>query len=180
MISARPVVATSGNISGEPVLTDAEEVERRLGQVADAYLQHNRPIQRPADDPVFRCVAAQMRPLRLGRGNAPLELSLPFRLPRPLLATGAFLKNTVALAWEDRVVVSPHIGDLGSPRGQRVFAQVADDLQALYGVHAEAIAYDAHPDFPNTRWAKRSGLTGHSRLSPPCACVCGGGRMRHH
>jgi hydrogenase maturation protein HypF len=152
------VVATSGNISGEPVLTDATEVEQRLGDVVDAFLHHNRPIQRPADDPVFRFIGNTMRPIRIGRGNAPLELQLPFQLPKPMLATGAFLKNTVALAWQDRVVVSPHIGDLASPRGQQVFQQVAADLQNLYGVHAEAIACDVHPDFPNTRWAKRSGL----------------------
>ncbi|MGA9855595.1 MAG: carbamoyltransferase HypF [Gammaproteobacteria bacterium] len=181
----RPVVATSGNISGEPVLTDAQDVERRLGKVADACLHHNRPIQRPADDPVFRFVAGQMRPLRIGRGNAPLELNLPFRLARPLLATGAFLKNTVALAWQDRVVISPHIGDLESARGQRVFKQVANDLQELYGIQADILACDAHPDFPNTRWAKHSGLpvipvyhhhahaaaaVGEYNISEPCLC----------
>ena len=37
--------------------------------------------------------------------------------------------------------------------GGEVFAQAADDLQQLYGVRAECIAHDAHPDFPNTRWA---------------------------
>jgi len=181
----RPVVATSGNISGEPVLTDAEDVVRRLGKVADACLHHNRPIQRPADDPVFRFVAGQMRPLRIGRGNAPLELKLPFRLTRPLLATGAFLKNTVALAWQDRVVISPHIGDLGSARSQQVFKQVANDLQELYGIQADTLVCDAHPDFPNTRWAKHSGLpvipiyhhhahasatVGEYNLSEPCLC----------
>lgn len=154
----RPLVATSGNISGEPVLTEPEEAERRLAPIADGFMHHDRPIQRPADDPVFRCLAERMRPIRIGRGNAPLELTLPLRLPQPLLAAGAFLKNTVALGWQDRVVVSPHIGDLASPRGQRLFQEVANDLQALYGVRAEAVACDAHPDFPNTRWAKRLGL----------------------
>lgn len=154
----RPVVATSGNISGEPVLTDIQDAERRLGDVADGFLHHNRPIQRPADDPVYRLVADKPRPIRIGRGNAPLELQLDFELPQPLLATGAFLKTTVALAWKNRVVVSPHIGDLASARGQQVFQQVATDLQNLYGIHAAALACDAHPDFPSTRWARRSGL----------------------
>jgi hydrogenase maturation protein HypF len=61
------------------------------------------------------------------------------------LAVGAYLKTTVALAWEDRAVVSPHIGELQSPRGREVFAQVARDLQQLYGQRAEVIAHDAHP-----------------------------------
>jgi hydrogenase maturation protein HypF len=68
------------------------------------------------------------------------------------------MKNTIALAWDNRAVVSPHIGDLASPRGRAVFGQVICDLQELYGVRAQCVAHDAHPDFPNTRWAHESGL----------------------
>lgn len=153
----RPVVATSGNLSGEPVLTEPEQAEMRLASVADAFLHHDRPIQRPADDPVWRLNAGRVRPIRLGRGNAPLELDLPMSIEVPTLAVGAFLKNTVALAWKRRVVISPHIGELESPRAVEVFSQVCEDLQALYGVRAERIACDAHPDFPNSRRARDSG-----------------------
>jgi len=153
-----PLVATSANVSGEPVLTEAEEVERRLGRVADAFLHHDRPILRPADDPVFRAMGGRMRPLRLGRGCAPLEIEWPFRLAAPILAVGAHLKNTIALGWDDRVVVSPHIGDMGTPRSLAVFEQVAADLQALYGVRAETLVCDAHPGYTTARWAARQGL----------------------
>ena len=156
------LVATSGNVSGEPVLTEPEEVESRLAHVADDFLHHDRPIMRPADDPVFRVIAGSARPVRLGRGTAPLELCLPGRIQVPTLALGAYIKNTVALAWDDRIVVSPHIGDLESPRARAVFAQVVQDLQQLYGVRAERIAHDAHPDFPNTRWAHARGLPTHA------------------
>ncbi len=152
------LVATSGNLSGEPVLTEPEDAQARLAEVADGFLHHDRPIARPADDPVVRIVAGVARPIRLGRGNSPLELDLPIPIRVPTLAVGAYMKNTVALAWETRAVVSPHIGDLASPRGRAIFAQVAHDLQLLYGVRAEHIAHDAHPRFPNTRWARESGL----------------------
>lgn len=153
-----PLVATSGNISGEPVLTESEDAHTRLAAVADGFLDHDRPIARPADDPVLRVIDGRSRPMRLGRGTAPLELRLPRPLTRPVLAVGAYLKNTVALAWDQRVVISPHIGDLDSPRGREVFERVAGDLQALYGVRALAVAHDAHPDFPNSRWARGRGL----------------------
>jgi hydrogenase maturation protein HypF len=153
-----PLVATSGNISGEPVLTDSEQVQARLAHVADAYLHHDRPIERPADDPVLRVIAERPRPIRLGRGLAPLELTLPARLRRPVIAVGGYMKNCVALAWDQRVVVSPHIGDLATPRSLTVFRQVIEDLQRLYGVRAEAIVCDAHPGYASTRWARRSGL----------------------
>ncbi len=57
-----------------------------------------------------------------------------------------------------RVVVSPHIGDLNSPRGRAIFAAVTADLQTLYGVQAERLVHDAHPDFPNSRWVQAQGL----------------------
>lgn len=153
-----PLVATSANLSGEPVLTDAAEVEARLGHVADAFLHHDRPIRRPADDSVFRRSAGRIRPLRLGRGSAPLELTLPFALPEPVLALGADLKNTVALAFGNRVVISPHIGDLGTVRSGDIFGQVIADLTRLYGVEPKRLVCDAHPDYRSTRWALERGL----------------------
>jgi hydrogenase maturation protein HypF len=153
-----PLVATSGNISGEPVLTANDEASQRLGPVADAFLHHDRPIVRPADDPVFRRVAGRMRPLRLGRGCAPLELTLPWRQPVPVLAVGGHMKGALALSWDDRVVVSPHIGEMDSPRSLAVFEQVAADLQSLYGVEAEAIVCDAHSGYTTHQWARRQDL----------------------
>jgi len=153
-----PLVATSGNVSGEPVLTSATTAQERLAPVADAFLHHDRPIARPADDSVVRVIAGRARPIRLGRGIAPLELELPRSVPRPVLAVGGHLKTTVALAWGRRIVVSPHIGDMGTLRSEQVFAQVAADLQRLYDVRAEVVLSDAHPDYATTRWARASGL----------------------
>jgi hydrogenase maturation protein HypF len=151
---AAPLIATSANISGEPVLTDNDEIEARLSPVVDAFLHHNRPIVRPADDPVYRRVARAMRPIRIGRGCAPVELDLPWRQNEPVLAVGGHMKGTVALSWENRAVVSPHIGEMDSPRSLAVFEQVAEDLQALYGVEARRIVCDAHPGYTTHRWAR--------------------------
>ncbi len=158
-----PVVATSGNISGEPVLTDNVEAAARLRKIADGFLQHDRPIVRPADDPVYRRIAGKMRPLRIGRGCAPRELDLPWSQEQPLLAVGGHMKGTVALSWDRRVVVSPHIGEMDSPRSLAVFEQVAADLQSLYGIRAERIVCDAHPGYTTHRWAYR-GSHGQSAL----------------
>jgi hydrogenase maturation protein HypF len=145
-----PLVATSGNISGEPVLTDNEMAEARLGTIADGFLHHDRVIVRPADDPVYRVIGGKPRPLRLGRGNAPTEIELSFSLSRPLLALGGHLKNTIALGWGHRAVVSPHLGDMDTPRGLELLKSVAADLQALYGVRAEKVVCDAHPGYATT------------------------------
>jgi len=153
-----PLVATSANISGEPVLIDNAEVERRLAHVAEAFLHHDRPIERPADDPVFRTVAGKPRPMRLGRGFAPCELSLPFELEQPVLAVGSHMKNAITLAWNKRAVMSPHIGEMDSARSLAVFEQTIEDLQRLYNVKVEQLVCDAHPGYTTTRWANRQGL----------------------
>lgn len=157
----RAVVATSANLSGEPVLTDNAEVERRLASVADGFLHHDRPIARPADDSVLRVVAGKSRLLRVGRGVAPLEIELPFAVSRPTLAVGGQTKNTVALAWGKRAVLSPHIGDLSSPRSIAIFEQTIAELQALYQVQAEGIVCDAHPQYASSRWAATQNLPLH-------------------
>ncbi len=126
--------------------------------VAQAFLHHNRPIVRPADDPVYRTIQGRPRPLRIGRGNAPLELRLPVELDRPVLAVGGHMKNTVCLAWGTRAVMSPHIGDMGTARSLEVFEQLVADLQALYGVRGEVLICDRHPGYATTRWAQRQGL----------------------
>ncbi len=152
------LVATSGNISGEPVITDDDEARARLSRIADAILTHNRPILRPADDSVLRVIAGSARVIRLGRGLAPHERDLPQALASPVLATGGQMKGAMALGFGTRAVLSPHIGELDTKRGLDVFEQLTSDLQSLYRVKAEVIACDLHPAYAATRWAKRQGL----------------------
>jgi hydrogenase maturation protein HypF len=98
--------------------------------------------------------------MRPGRGIAPIELELEqdHALAAPLIATGGHMKNTLALAWENRVVVSPHIGDLDSPRSQDVFERTIADLQHLYNVTAKRIVCDAHPGYASSRWARAQNM----------------------
>jgi hydrogenase maturation protein HypF len=153
-----PLVATSGNISGEPVIIDTKMAAERLATIADAFLHHNRPIIRPADDSVVRVIAGAARSMRLGRGSAPLELDLPTALPEPVLAVGGHMKGAIALGWGQRAVLSPHIADLSSPRSLDVLASLVEDLQTLYGVQAEKIIHDAHPGYASTLWARQQHL----------------------
>jgi hydrogenase maturation protein HypF len=154
----KPVVATSANISGEPVLTENLAVEKRLAHVTQFFLHHNRPIARPADDTVLRIIGGKPRLIRAGRGTAPIEFDLPHALAQPVLAVGGHMKNAIALGWGRRAILAPHIGDLDAPRSLAVFEQVIADLQTLYGVMPQIIACDAHPHYASSRWAVRQGL----------------------
>jgi len=171
----KPLVATSGNISGEPVITDPEQAQQKINPVADGFLHHNRPILRPADDSVIRVIAGKARNMRLGRGIAPLELTLPKKIKQPTLAVGGHLKVTIALAWQDRLVISPHISDLDTARGMEIFEQVIEDLQQLYQLTISQIICDAHPGYQSHRWANRTNLPVHKiwHHHAHAAVVCG-------
>jgi hydrogenase maturation protein HypF len=156
----RPVVATSGNLSEEPLCIDDREAVQRLGGIADLFLGHNRGIARPVDDSVVRSCATGPLLLRRARGYAPTPFLLPpdARPAEPLLCVGAHMKNTVAVTAGDRLVLSPHIGDLGNAVSTATFERTVDLLGRLYGGRFARVACDAHPDYASTRFAEKLGV----------------------
>lgn len=154
-----PLVATSGNISDEPICIDNAEAEKRLGSVADGFLLHDRPIARPVDDSVLRVVKKQRQLLRRSRGFAPAAFALPRAVP-PCLCMGGDLKNTVAVAREREVVLSQHIGDLATEPAQEVFRRSLALLRETFetGGSARFVVHDPHPGYHSTRAAAEFGL----------------------
>jgi len=149
-----PVVATSGNLSDEPICIDEMEALQRLKGVADCFLIHNRPIQRPVDDSVVHVVHGRAQLLRRSRGYAPLPVFLKRPAPTPVLALGGHQKATVALAVGHRVFLSQHIGDLESVKAVEFLERTAQDLCALYQVRPGVLACDLHPDYHSTHVAE--------------------------
>lgn len=148
-----PLVATSGNRSDEPICIDESQALEQLGDIADGYLVHNRPITRHADDSIVQVVAGEPLILRRARGYAPLPVMLRRSLP-PLLATGAHQKNTVAVASGQAVFISQHIGDLDTYEAVAALGRTASDLCDLYRIQPAAVACDLHPDYASTRYAE--------------------------
>jgi len=146
------LVMTSGNRSGEPLVTDDDEALERLADLADAWLAHDRPIHVPCDDSVMRIVDRAGLHVRRSRGHAPLPVELPFAVP-PTLAVGGDMKNTLCLAASSQGWLSQHIGDMGDFRTQLVFEAAATHLQTLTGIRPEMIAADRHPGYRSGRWA---------------------------
>ncbi len=152
-----PVVATSGNVHDEPIVTDEKEAVATLGGIADCFLVHDRPIERYVDDSVVRVQLGREVVLRRARGYAPLPVTLKGTLP-PLLAVGAHLKNTVAISRGRDVILSQHIGDLETAKAFFAFQKVVQDLLRLYEVKPEAVVCDAHPDYLSSQHARELGL----------------------
>lgn len=149
-----PLVATSGNISDEPICTDEHDALNRLADIAELFLVHNRPIARHVDDSVVRVVLDREQVLRRARGYAPLPVSLPMDSP-VALAVGPHLKCAGALAVGRSAYVSQHIGDLDTYAARRVHARVLRDLTTLYEQPPACIATDLHPDYASTIEADR-------------------------
>jgi len=186
----RPMVATSGNRSEEPIVTDEREALTRLKGIAEVFLVHDRPIARPVDDSVVLVVdrtadrndrgeadkpKADAMILRRARGYVPQAIRWSDGpadgVQGPVFAVGGHLKNTVAVLRENRVVLSQHLGDLSTVEADRAFRQAVEDLQQLIQFTPRLIACDLHPDYRSTGFARELAAT----LSVPLVPV-----QHHH
>jgi hydrogenase maturation protein HypF len=151
--AARPIVATSGNVSDEPIAFRDEDALEKLAGIADAFLLHDRPIHIRTDDSVVRARRGRETVIRRSGGYAPEPLAVSFGFQRPVLACGAELKNTFCLAKGNRAFVSQHIGDLENAETLRSFIEGIEHFQRLFDAEPELVAHDLHPDYLSTKYA---------------------------
>ncbi|MCM2323382.1 MAG: carbamoyltransferase HypF [Oligoflexia bacterium] len=149
-----PLLMTSGNRSDEPIVTDDAEAVKHLEHIADAYLLHDRGIHLRCDDSVVQSFGGKPFFYRRSRGYAPsaIAVSAPFR--SSILAVGAELKNTFCLTRKDQAFLSHHIGDLENLATLEAFESGVLHFCKLFNIRPEHVAYDLHPDYLNTKWAK--------------------------
>lgn len=148
-----PLVATSGNLTDEPICISTAEALERLAGIADFFLTHNRPIARYVDDSVVRVMMGRPVVLRRARGYAPLPVAT-LNIPSDgVLAFGAHLKNTVVVGVGNHLIASQHIGDLETEPAVNSHRLTAAALVDLYRVEPRYLACDLHPDYVSTTTA---------------------------
>jgi hydrogenase maturation protein HypF len=148
------LVMTSGNRSDEPIAYRDEEAVAQLGAIADYFLVHDRPIHMRCDDSVARVVKGDLYPIRRSRGYAPAPLRVAESFVRHILACGGELKNTFCVAKERHAFISHHIGDLENYETLRSFREGVEHYCRLFDVHPELVAYDLHPEYLSTKYAR--------------------------
>ena len=147
-----PVIATSGNLSGDPIVIDEHDALIRLNKIADCYLIHDRPIVTPLDDSVVQVVAGRSMIMRRARGLAPFSLPVSFS-GQTILALGGHLKSTVTMMMKSRIIMSPHIGNLDNVHSRQQYHATIEHLKNLHNSKPSIVACDQHPGYYSSQYA---------------------------
>ena len=145
----RPLVATSANLSGSPILYRDVDAVASLGSIADAILSFDRDIVVPQDDSVWRFTEKGRRiVLRRSRGMAPdLHPHTLVRSDETTLAAGADMKACFAIHRGERVYTSQYLGDLQDLRSQEAWSHTLEHLTRMLDVKPACILADKHKGY---------------------------------
>jgi len=150
-----PIVATSANLSDEPIIGNALEIFKKIPLMIDAILTHDRKILNACDDSVMLNTKYETIMLRMARGYAPQSFYLKEKTSKKILALGAHQKSTITLALGNNMIISPHIGDLSSIEAFEYYTRTLDTLKRVYNFEPDVIVCDKHPKYETTKWAKQ-------------------------
>ena len=153
-----PIVATSANRSGEPIIHKGEMIAQKLSHVVDFVLDFNREIINASDDSVVQIVDNKPLYLRLSRGLSPFTFPVKTNSNQTILAVGAEQKNALALLHEGKIIQSPYVGDMHTLEGFEFFTRTLESLKNFYNITPQQILCDMHPNYHTTQWAKSQNL----------------------
>ena len=153
----RPLVMTSGNLSGKPPAISNQQALDELGEIADGFLLHNRDIVQRMDDSVLLQDGTM---LRRARGFVPDAITLPagFSNIPAMLCTGSEMKNTFCLVRGNQAVLSQHFGDLSDEGVEAQWRSALALMQQIYTFQPERVVCDAHPGYHTRQWAHEQAL----------------------
>jgi len=151
-----PIIATSGNIHGSPIISNNHKALEKLKNIADYFLQHNLEITHPQDDSVvkFSTIFNQKIMFRRSRGYAPNYFNTPIKSENKIMAMGAHLKSTIAFYPNDYFYISQYLGNLDSFDVYKRFTKTATDFIHIFEQKPQIILADKHPLYLSTQYGK--------------------------
>ncbi len=151
-----PLIMTSANYSDDPICYKEDENFKKILEISDYVLIHNREIYTRCDDSVIKKTKHFLIYQRLSRGFVPLSLKLKNKNTKNILGIGAQLKNSISLLKGNTLIISQYIGDLDNYSVFESFLHTIELFKKLYYFEPDYIALDYHPDYPNTKWALKN------------------------
>lgn len=148
-----PIVATSANIKGEPIIIFKDEILAKLSNVVEFILDFNRDIVNASDDSVIQIVDNDITKLRNARGYAPAALNFENRSKKKILSLGANQKSTISLYFENNLISSAYIADLNSLKSLEYFERTINTFKRFYDFEPEILVCDKHPNYESTKFA---------------------------
>ena len=148
-----PIVATSANLKGEPIIISKDEIIEKLSDVVDFILDFNRDILNASDDSVIQIVDNDITKIRNARGYSPTAFSFENKSKKKILSLGANQKSTISLYFENNLILSPYIGDLNSLKSMEYFERTIETFKRFYDFEPEVLVCDKHPNYESTKFA---------------------------
>ncbi|OGS19668.1 MAG: carbamoyltransferase HypF [Elusimicrobia bacterium RIFOXYA2_FULL_50_26] len=160
----RYLVMTSANRRDEPICRTEEDAREALGEIADYFLVHNRPIHNRLDDSIVQCVPATQF-IRRSRGYVPEPVRLGNNPGKTcVMGVGAELKNTFCLTRGNNAFVSQHIGEMDNLKSIDFYREAFERLSTFLKVKPGVIAHDLHPGYFTTAFAREYASANRVRL----------------
>lgn len=138
-----PLIMTSANISGEPIITDDEQIK----EFGVPVLSHNREILTPLDDSVVQVVAGRTQFIRRARGYVPLSIDIGISAQTDTLAMGGDLKAAFAFQRDNYAFLSQYFGDLQDMKAYEAYKNNIDRFKAIHSFNTDKIVCDKHPAY---------------------------------
>ena len=150
----KPLLATSGNIKGSPIIYSNEDAVKSLAGFADYLLLNNRDICVPQDDSVvkFSDKHKQRTIIRRSRGYAPGFVQKAISdFDTCVLSMGALLKSTFGIWKKGRCHISQYLGDTMEFDAQISYERSLNHFRDLLQFVPEVILVDKHPAYYATQ-----------------------------
>ena len=149
-----PIVATSGNLHGSPIISDNKHAEKELSQIADFFLHHDLEITNPQDDSVVKYSAKFQQEVlfRRSRGYAPNYFNFKDKTDKKIMAMGGGLKSTIAFLPNDNLYISQYLGNLDHYDVFKRFVQITNYFTTLFEQKPDVILVDKHPVYQSTQF----------------------------
>ena len=160
----KPIIATSGNIHGSPIISEKSKAQEKLKNVADYFLHHNLDIEFPQDDSVVKFVDEKQIILRRSRGLAPNYIAIETITTEPILAMGAHLKSTFTFIPNQHTYVSQYFGNLDSYEVIERYKNTIKQYKNLFNSKPKTILVDKHPQYQSTVFGKELSQENNTEL----------------